>query len=194
MISSVKGILQKRSTEFVVVEVGGVGFKVHVPASTLSVLGGVGDPVALHTHLHLREDNLALYGFATEDELSTFELLLNVSGVGPRAALSILSATSVDSLRLAIASGNVEMLTRIPGIGAKTAGRIVLELKGKIDVTSLRTADSEAAVDDSDVLAALINLGYSPAEAQAAIRSCPRDGKSTVEDRIVAALRYFANR
>lgn len=194
MISSVKGILRKRSTEFVVVEVGGVGFKVHVPASTLSVLGDVGDLVALHTHLHLREDNLALYGFATEDEMSTFELLLNVSGVGPRAALSILSATSVDSLRLAIASGNVEMLTRIPGIGAKTAGRIVLELKGKIDVSSLRAADSEAAVGDSDVLAALINLGYSPAEAQAAIRSCPRDGNSAVEDRIVAALRYFANR
>lgn len=194
MISSIKGILQKRSTEFVIVEVGGVGFKVYVPASTLTAIGDLGDIVALHTHLHLREDNLALYGFATEDELSTFELLINVSGVGPRAALSVLSAVSVDSLRLAIASGNVEMLTRVPGIGTKTAGRIVLELKGKIDVSSLKPADSGVFVDDADVLGALVNLGYSLAEAQSAIRSCPREGNPPVEDRILAVLRYLANR
>ncbi|MCL5960940.1 MAG: Holliday junction branch migration protein RuvA [Chloroflexi bacterium] len=194
MISSITGIIKKKSSEFVVVEAGGLGYKVFVPGSTLTALGALGDAAALHTHLHMREDNLSLYGFATEEELSTFELLINVSGVGPKAALSILSSSTVDALRLAIATGNTEMLRRIPGIGAKTAGRIILDLKGKIDLSTVKTPESASIADDSDVLSALVNLGYSPVEAQAAIRSSPQDGTAPVEERIVAALRYFAER
>ncbi len=194
MISSIRGILQKTTTESIVVEVGGVGFKVFVPTSTLSMLGNIGDSVSLVTHLHIREDNLSLYGFATEDELSTFELLINVSGIGPKVGLSILSASSIDSLRLAIATGNVETLKRIPGIGAKTAGRIILDLKGKIDATSITPREAGSAIGDADVFGALLNLGYSPAEAQEAIQSLPPDGSSNLEERIVAALRYFSER
>ncbi len=193
MISSLRGVLTQRGSDFAIVEVGGVGFKVSSPTSTLSTLGDIGDKVQVLTHLYLREDNLALYGFATEGERQIFELLLNVSGVGPRVALSILSAMSVDSIRAAIGAGSAETLTRIPGIGAKLAGRLILELKGKIDTRGLVGQAVEIAPTDADVLAALTNLGYSVAEAQAALRSLPKDGEMGTEERILAALRYFAN-
>lgn len=175
-----------------VVEVGGIGFKVFVPASTLESIGSVGETVTLLTHMHVREDILALYGFSTDQERRMFELLLNVSGVGPKAAIGILSATRMEALYTAIASGNADILTRIPGIGAKTAGRIVLELKGKIDSRYAASGSPESAITDADVLAALTNLGYSVAEAQAAIRSLPVDGNLSTEDKILQALRYFA--
>lgn len=194
MISSLRGTLLRTTAEYVIVEVGGVGFKVFVPTSTLATLGSSGDRITLHTHLHIREDNLSLFGFSTEEELSTFELLIGVSGVGPKVALAVLSASSTDSLRMAIATGNAEMLRRIPGVGAKTAGRIILELKGKIDTTALSPREADGFVGDAEVYSGLVNLGYSPAEAQAAVRSLPPDGGSTIEERIVAALRYFAER
>jgi len=119
MIASLRGAIRKVGPDHLVVEVGGVGFRVFVAATTLSQSGTVGDVVSLVTHLQVREDVLALYGFSNEDELTVFELFLNVSGVGPRVALSLLSAAPVDALRAAIADGNVGFFTRVPGIGRR---------------------------------------------------------------------------
>ena len=192
MIASISGILEVRGADSIVVDVGGVGLRAHVPASTLARLGAVGDDVRLHTHLYVREDLLALYGFATEDELRTFELLISVTGVGPRSALALLSGVSVEALRRAIASENPDGLTIVPGIGKKLAGRIVLELKGKIEVVGPSEATAAPSGTDAEVLAALVGLGYTAADAQTAIRSLPSQPGQGTEERILQALRHFA--
>lgn len=192
MIASVRGHLQARSADTVVVDVGGIGLRMLVPTSTLARLGGVGEAVSLQTYLYVREDILALYGFSTAEEREMFELLLTVSGVGPRLALALLSGASVDSLRLAIGTGNAEGLTGIPGIGRKLAARIVLELKGKVDVRGAEAAPSLGlASGDAEVLAALAGLGYPAVDAQRAVQSLPKDSDLSVEERIVLALRQF---
>src|SRR5512135_3428506 len=160
MIGSLHGKLQARTDDTILLNVGGVGFRVRVSANTAAGLGAVGSDVQVFTHLRVREDELSLYGFATEDELNLFETLLTVSGIGPRSALGILSSASSDMVRMAIAQGNLDILTALPGIGKKTAQRLVLELKGKIDVTGLSEMGELAPVDE-DVMNALINLGYS---------------------------------
>lgn len=186
MIATIHGKLQSRTDDSLVVTVGGIGLRVRVTSGTLANLGAIGSEVQLFTHLRVREDELSLYGFATEDELRLFETLMTVSGIGPKVALGILSAASTDTLRIAIAQGNVEMLTTFPGIGKKTAQRLVLELKGKVDVSGLGEV-SELTPLDEDVVAALINLGYSAAEAARAARAVPSSAK-TVEDRVRVAL------
>jgi Holliday junction DNA helicase RuvA len=190
MIARLRGKLEGRGESYVIVHVGGIGFRVRVPTSLLDQLGDVGSPVDLFTHLHVRENELALYGFATEDELALFEQLLTVSGIGPRAALGILSALSPDTLRLAIAQGQVDVLTRVPGIGKKTAQRLVLDLKGKLDLAALMAEAPALTPADAEVIAALTGLGYSVAEAQAAFRSLP-DREMDLEEKIRLALRYF---
>lgn len=194
MISFLRGTIEHRANDAVIVSVGGFGLRVLAPASTLNAIGAAGDEVRLRTHLYLREDVLALYGFATEEELQLFELLITVSGVGPRLALAMLSGATVESLRLAIGTGNVDLLTAVPGIGKKLAARVILELKGKVDVRGIvasGNAVGTVAQSDADVLAALTNLGYSVQDAQRAIQSLPANGAS-VEERIVLALKYFA--
>jgi len=192
VIASVRGQVQARGADSVVVDVGGIGLRILVPTSTLARLGGVGDDVSLQTHLYVREDNLSLYGFATAEERELFELLMTVSGVGPRLGLALLSGAPVDSLRVAIATGNADALTGIPGIGRKLAARIVLELRGKVDVRGAAAAPALAGgTADSEVLAALTGLGYSAADAQRAIQSIPQDDNLSVEERIVLALRQF---
>ncbi len=186
MIATLHGRLQMRVEDGVIIDVGGVGFGVRVPARTLADLGAVGSEVQLFTHLHVREDDLSLYGFATEDELRLFETLLTVSGIGPKVALGVLSAGSSQTLRLAIAQGNIDVLTTMPGIGKKTAQRLVLELKNKIDVAGLGELQ-ELSPADEDVLNALINLGYSAAEAARAAQSVPSNAKTT-EERLRIAL------
>jgi Holliday junction DNA helicase RuvA len=176
-----------RGDDFVVLDVNGVGYRVRVPSSTLDALPQDGATAALFTHLHVREDDLSLFGFATEDELDLFELLLTVSGIGPKAALGILSAATPNTIRAAIAQNNLDVLTGISGIGKKTAQRLVLELKGKIDLTEEL---AEVSPLDQEVVGALIALGYSAAEAQRAARSVPPSEK-VVEDRIRSALRYL---
>ena len=188
MISYLRGQILLRGDDFVVVDVSGVGFRVRAPTSTLEILGPEGSSAELHTHLHVREDDLSLFGFATEDELALFELLLTVSGIGPKAALGVLSAATPNTVRAAIAQSNLDVLTSIPGIGKKMAQRLVLELKGKIDMTEAEL--SEISPLDQEVIAALVNLGYSAAEAQRAARSVPPSEK-VVEDRIRGALRYL---
>ncbi len=187
MISYLRGQILMRGDDFIVLEIGGLGLRVRVPASTLQNLGELGSKVELFTHLHVREDDLSLFGFKTQDELKLFELLLTVSGIGPKAALGILSAAQPITVRAAIAQNNLDLLTGIPGIGKKTAQRLVLELKGKFEESEEL---AEVSPVDQEVVAALVNLGYSAAEAQRAARAVPPSEK-VVEDRIRAALRYL---
>jgi holliday junction DNA helicase RuvA len=191
MIAALTGRLESRNADSVVINVGGIGFLVRVPTSTARDCGDIGDTVALHTHLYVREDALNLYGFFSPSERDFFERLLSVSGVGPKVALSLLSALSLSDLEQAIAAGQVETLTRVPGIGKKTSSRLILELKGKLDLTRADVG-RPPAIADSDVLAALTNLGYPPAAAQQAVQSLPADPALATGDKIRLALRYLA--
>ena len=190
MIASLKGRLQALGGDGAVVDVHGIGFRVYMPTSTMSTLGAIGDEVELHTHLHLREDNVTLYGFATPEELGLFQTLIGVSGLGPKLALTMLSAMSVEKLAMAIASSGADLLAEIPGIGKKTANRIILELKDKIAAGWLTTPPPEFAEENAEVLAALTSLGYSVREASQAVATLPTDQKLTLEEKIKLALQY----
>ena len=187
VIAGIEGIMKSRGDDWVIIDVSGISFRVHAPTSTLIVLGAPGDRVHLHTHLQVREDNLALYGFATTEEMRMFELLIGVSGVGPKVALTLLSALNPERFALAIASGNEQLLSSVSGVGKKTAARLVLELKGKFE-------QEGAAIPypHEDVRAALISLGYSAAEAISAIATLPSSPELTLEDKIKLALQSFA--
>lgn len=193
MIAGIRGTLEAVGTEWAVVDVSGVSYRVFAPTSTLNRLPAIGQNVRLVTHLYVREDQMSLYGFLSSDELATFEQLLGVSGVGPKLALTMLSATSAESLRQAIASENVENLTAIPGIGRKLAGRLILELRGKLIAPNGAKPTPERPVD-AEVSEALVGLGYSPVDAQAAIKSLPPDRQLDLEERIRLALQFFAKR
>jgi holliday junction DNA helicase RuvA len=192
MIASLRGRLEAVGSDWAIVEVSGVGFQVFAPTSTLSTFGQPGAQVLLFTHLHVREDVLALYGFRTFEELSLFQTLIGVSGIGPKLALSMLSAMRVDQLTAAIASGDADMLTTVPGVGKKIAGRLVLELKDKIGngaaLTPLQTSQGNA-----DAVGALTALGYSVAEATRAVASLP-DTEMSLEEKVTLALGYFARK
>lgn len=191
MIASLHGTLESLGSDGAVVNAGGLGFRVYLPTSTLSTLPAIGREVHLHTHFHLREDSATLYGFASADELRLFQTLLGVSGLGPRLALAMLSAMSLEQLTMAIAGGNSDILTAIPGIGKKVANRIILELKDKI-ATDWATAPGLAVADEnSDVLAALTSLGYSATEAARAVASLPVGTEMSLEEKIKLALGYF---
>ena len=194
MIARLQGKLEAIATDSVIVNVNGVGFQVFLPTSTLSTIGNVGKEVKLYTHLHVREDILALYGFGSADELRLFQVLTSVSGIGPKLGLSMLSAMNTDQLTMAIATGNADLLTNIPGIGKKIASRIVLELKDKIGAGWITTAATEITQENTDVLGALISLGYSAAEASRAIASLPKAGNLSLEEKIKLALQYFGGK
>lgn len=189
MIAAVQGILEAQGPDWAILQVGGFSIRLFVPGSTAARFPAIGQPSRLLTHLYVREDALTLYGFATPDELALFEQLIGVSGVGPRLALAILSAASAESLRAAIASEKIETLTRIPGIGKKLAGRLILELRGKLSAPTAEATPIPTS-PDLDVLDALISLGYSAADAQAALKNAPAD--LDLEERIRRALQYFA--
>jgi len=191
MISSLRGRIAAKGDSYFVVDVGGVGFKVFVASSSLDRFGGVGQEISLFTHMHVRENELALYGFAGPEELQLFELLLGVSGIGPKVGLKIVSILSAETLRAAIATGDAAMLTRIPGIGKKIAERVMMDLKDKLGV-SLEFVSYPALTNaDAEVISALTSLGYSVTEAQAALRSLPQ-GDLQLEDKVRLALQYFA--
>ncbi len=192
MISSVRGRLLAKGEGHVIVDLGAIGFKVFVPDSLQQRLGSIGQEVQLFTHMHVRENEISLYGCGSVEELALFQLLLRVSGIGPKVALSVVSAISRDDLRDAIARGDTATLTRIPGVGRKTAERIMLDLKEKLGV-GLEFVSYPALTDaDAEVISALTSLGYSIAEAQAALRSLP-EAELPLEERIRQALRYFVN-
>lgn len=190
MISSLRGVLQRAGPGEVVLEVGGVGYQVAVPTSVLEQLPDVGQMVFLHTRMVVREDSLSLYGFASQEQRHLFDLLLQVSGVGPRLAMAILSHVSAELLRASVSNGQTEALTRVPGIGRKTAERIVFHLRDKVE----RAEAAGLAVSglDSDVLQALTALGYGLGEAHAAVQSIPPDAPQDLEERVRLALRHFA--
>lgn len=191
MIYSLKGAVTHVAESFLVVEVAGVGFKVAVPARTLGK-AVVGSEVALFSHLHVREDALDLYGFLSEQELKFFELLIGVSGVGPRSALAILDVADLRDIAAAIKEGRPELLSRASGIGRKTAERVIVELKSKVEV-----AESDAVVrrmeSDSDLVETLTNLGYRREEARAAIEKISKDTHG-LEPRLKEALKLLGSR
>jgi Holliday junction DNA helicase RuvA len=191
MIASLSGKLESLGNDWAIINVGGIGFQVHVSTTGLSKLGVVGSNVKLYTHLHVREDNLSLYGFNTTAELELFRSVTSVSGIGPKLGLAMLSAMEPEQLIMAIASGNADLLTGIPGIGKKTASRIVLELKDKIGTGMMATPMAEMAQENADVLAALTALGYSASEVTRALASLSRDVSLSIEDKIKLALGYF---
>ena len=194
MIASLEGKLESLGGDFAIINVGGVGFQVYMPTSTLSTLGAVGKEVKLYTHLHLREDNATLYGFASTDELELFQTLINVSGLGPKLALAMLSAMSVEKLTAAIVTSNADLLTVIPGIGKKVASRLILELKDKIAAGWVTTPAAELAAENTDVLAALTSLGYSASEATRAVATLPHDQNLSLEEKLKLALGYFGGK
>lgn len=189
MISTLQGTVADKGENFLLVETGGLGFKVHVPSPLAVRWGTAGRHVQLFTHLHLRENEVSLYGFETKGELSFFEALLGVSGIGPKVALGTLSAGNVDALRSAIAAGDSDYLTQLPGIGKKTAQRIILDLRGKLKPEELIPAPALSPVDE-DVLAALLSMGYNDTEARAAVALLP-EGEMAVEERLLLALRHL---
>jgi Holliday junction DNA helicase RuvA len=191
MIDVLTGQVAVVRDQYVVILVGGVGLRVHVPKTVFDLADGPGHTITLYTHLVVREDSLVLYGFADPDERALFEVLITVSGIGPRIALSILSTLTADHLRNAVAREEPDVLTRVPGIGKKLAQKLVFELKDRFVID---TVTGLAAISDidTDVLAALTALGYSVVEAQAALQSIPRDAPADVEERVRLALDYFA--
>ena len=193
MIAGLKGTIQALGSDWAIVNVNGIGFQVYMPTSTLSTLGATGEEVELHTHLHLREDNATLYGFASAEELGLFQTLIGVSGLGPKLALSMLSAMSVEKLTMAIASGSADLLAEVPGIGKKMAERLIVELKGKIAAGWIG-APAQLTEENADVLAALTSLGYSVREATRAVATLPPDQKLTLEEKIKLALGYFTSK
>ncbi|GAB4565093.1 MAG: Holliday junction branch migration protein RuvA [Anaerolineae bacterium] len=191
MIVWVEGPVLGRGRDFLVLNVGGVGIKVFVPAP-LAAQVQIGQVLAVHTHLHVRENELALFGFATDDELTLFEQLLTVPGVGPRVALSALSTMTPDALRSAIVQEQPELLARIPGVGKRTAQKIVLELRDRLPVPEGVEGVASLTSVDLEVVEALTALGYSVVEAQRAVQSLPRDVVD-MEERLRLALASFAS-
>jgi Holliday junction DNA helicase RuvA len=187
MIAGIEGKLKSLGEDGIIVDVHGINFRLLAPTSTLSVIGAVGDRVFLHTYLLVREDSLTLFGFASADEMRMFELLIGVSGVGPKVALAVLSILNPERFTLAIASGDEALLSSIPGVGKKTAARIVLELRGKFEQVS-----TAIPYPHEDVKAALIGLGYSAAEAMAATSTLANSSDLPLEERLKLALRSFA--
>ena len=192
MIGRIEGRLLEKNPPTVLIDANGLGYEVDVPMSTFYNLPAVGEPVVLLTHLAVREDAHLLYGLATHAERYAFRELIKISGVGSRTALSVLSGLSVNELAQAITLQESGRLTKIPGIGKKTAERLLLELKGKLGaaVGDLGSSASAAANDSADVLHALMALGYSEKEATLAIRQVPPG--SSVSDGIRAALKSLA--
>jgi len=188
MIAGLEGKIAAQAADHIVLNVSGVYYKVFMPGSTISQIGRLGETAHVYTHLYVREDQMALYGAPEERQLKMFETLLGVSGIGPKVALSILSTMPIDALENAIGSGNVDLLTRIPGIGRKTASRLVLELKGKIDIVAAAGVHASPTAA-AEVVEALTGLGYSPAEIQAALSGLPKDTELTTEDMVMFALK-----
>ena len=191
MIASVQGVLQSIGPDHVVVQVGGVGLQVQVPASVLGSLGPVGSQVTLYTSLVIRDEAVTLYGFPASEEKRLFELLVGVNGVGPKLALSALSVMSAEQAAVAIVSGNVDALIRVPGVGRRTAGRIVLDLQARMEQEwGIPVAVAQSA--HGELAAALGALGYSPGEIQGVVPDLGDLSELSLEEQVRQALRRLA--
>ncbi len=196
MIGQLRGRLAEKRPNQVLVDVGGVGYLVQVPLSTYAALGELHTEVILLIHTHVREDALALYGFVSAREKHFFELLLSASGVGPALALKILSGMSVEELVPAIRGGDLGRLTRIPGVGRKTAERMVVELKDRLETVAIESekpAAASPAGTEADVASALVNLGYDARTAENAVAEAKREaGAGNFEKLLRAALQALS--
>ena len=188
LISSVRGRLEAAGADWADIAVGGITLRVSVPSSSVESLGNPGHNVRLFTSMQVREDSMSLYGFETIDARETFEVLIGISGIGPRVALSILSMFTPETLAAAVNAGDLKAFTPVPGVGRRTASRIVLELKGKLE---FEPSDA-AAAPDADAIDALTALGYSAAEAREALAAIPRADANSTEDRVRLALAQLA--
>ena len=190
MIATIRGEITQIEENALVIEVGGVGMRVHVPAP-LRGKSEVGKTTFVYTHLVVRETELTLYGFESQADRNLFNHLLGVAGVGPKVALSVLSTMNIEAVQRAVFSDEPELLSRVPGVGKKSAQKIALHLKDRLKpIDTLETVASMSDVD-SEVLEALTALGYSVVEAQAALQSLPKDAPDDVEERLRLALQYF---
>ena len=193
MISFVKGELAEILEGKIVVETGGLGIEINVPASVMEELPGIGEEVKIYTYFRVSEDAMSLYGFNSRRDLAMFEQLIGVSGIGPKGALSILSAMNPDELRMAIITGDDKLISTAPGIGAKTAQRVIVDLKDKVNrdhIAGTIPVVSNAAVnsDAAEVIEALVNLGYGRSEASRIVRSVAAEGMDA-EQMLKEALR-----
>jgi Holliday junction DNA helicase RuvA len=192
MIGSLRGEIIAKTEDSVLIEVGGVGFNVLAPVTLLDVLE-VGVKTQLFTHLHVREQELTLFGFADQEELELFRTLLKVQGIGPKIGLAILSHVPAETLREAIARGEAAILARVPGIGPKKAKQIVFALKDKIGLEDIFVGSTPISDTDGEVIAALTTLGYSVVEAQAALQQIPKEAREAgVEEKVRIALSSLA--
>ncbi len=192
MIGSLRGVvLDRLAPAELLLEVGGVGYRITVTPATLAT-GTPGQPLFVHVHTHVREDAIVLYGFSTADERRCFEALLGAHGVGPGLAVAILSALSPQALRRAVATEDADALVAVPGVGRKTAARLLLELQSRLDLPldEMPTGGAPAGDAHAEVRAALAGLGYGPDEVRSAVRALPADG--SVQDLLTSALRQMA--
>lgn len=189
LISSVRGTLEGTGPDWADVAIGGITLRVSAPAPSVEELGHVGSDVRMYTSLQVREDSLNLYGFDSAEARRTFETLIGISGIGPRVALSILSIFKPEALAAAVESGDVKSFTAVPGVGRKTASRIVLELKGKLELDWSVPGTPEL---DSDALDALVALGYSMVEAREALSDMAEGESPSTEDKVRMALQQLA--
>ncbi|GAA0268841.1 Holliday junction branch migration protein RuvA [Faecalicatena contorta] len=197
MISYIRGELAAVETEKVIVDVGGVGYGIYMPGQAMGLLPQPGNEVKIHTYLNVREDAMQLFGFLTRDDLEVFKLVIGVSGIGPKGGLSILSHLTPDDLRFAVLSGDVKAISAAPGIGKKTAEKLIIELKDKLNIEDVLThaADSSAAAVpvnnggiQSEAVQALVALGYGSTESLRAVKQVELDN-ATVEDVLKEALK-----
>ena len=197
MFAFVEGILDLLETDMCVIDIGGLGINVNITARCSTEIGSVGDHVKLYTYTQVAEDTFQLYGFSDRDELDMFKKLISVSGVGPKSALSLLSVMDADSVRYAVISDDIKALSKAKGISAKTAGKIIIELKGKVDLSDDSIARKFAGAptvvqkadmgrEESDALAALVSLGYSESESSKAILSV--EGHETLDSGTLLSL------
>ena len=193
MFAYIKGVLEAKADTYVVVETGGIGYKVYMPSTAINKLGEIGDNVKVHTYYYVREDAINLYGFCSDEELKMFELLISVSGIGAKSALGVLAEISPSNFAMAIITNDVSKLVKIPGIGAKTAQRMILELKDKLKTVQAVNKDEKvvAAIENdestSEAMAALQMLGYNRREIEKVFEKIDTNGVG-VEDIIRKAL------
>lgn len=191
MIASIHGNITQIAEDHLVIEVGGIGYRVFVPRPLPSQIRR-GESVALWTHLVVREDALTLYGFSEPEQVEIFELLLGVNGVGPRLALEILSTHPPDTIIRAVVHEQGELFQQVSGIGKKTAQKIILYLEGRVTMRESMEDFAPASEVNTEVQEALVSLGYSVVEAQAALQTLPSDAPEDVETRLMIALQYFS--
>ena len=195
MFAYIKGSLEVKSINYVVVENGGIGYKIYMSAKSIGTIGNIGDQVKVHIHYHVREDDISLYGFNSEEELRMFEILINVSGVGVKSALTMLSDITPSSFALAVINDDVTRLTKVPGVGKKTAQRLILELKDKLkseDITceEIEVEERKNNNINNDAVVALQVLGYSKKEAETVLEKVDTKDLS-IEETIKQALKYL---